>query len=33
MTLLSSADQNKLREAFAEMTRPVRLLFFTQAIG
>jgi alkyl hydroperoxide reductase subunit AhpF len=33
MSLLSPADQDKLREAFSEMTRPVRLLFFTQALG
>jgi alkyl hydroperoxide reductase subunit AhpF len=33
MALLSSADQDKLREAFREMSRPVRLLFFTQTIG
>jgi alkyl hydroperoxide reductase subunit AhpF len=33
MSLISPADQQKLREAFAEMTRPVRLLFFTQALG
>ena len=31
--LLSPADQDKLREAFAEMTSPVRLLFFTQTLG
>jgi alkyl hydroperoxide reductase subunit AhpF len=30
MALLSSADQEKLREAFKDMTRPVRVLFFTQ---
>jgi alkyl hydroperoxide reductase subunit AhpF len=30
MSLLTPADQQKLRDAFAEMTRPVRLLFFTQ---
>ena len=30
MSLLSSGDQQKLREAFGEMRRPVRLLFFTQ---
>ncbi len=30
MALLSAADQQKLRDAFSEMTRPVRLLFFTQ---
>jgi alkyl hydroperoxide reductase subunit AhpF len=33
MSLLSPADQNKLRESFDEMTAPVRLLFFTQALG
>ena len=33
MTLISPADQQKLRESFAGMTRPVRLLFFTQTIG
>ncbi len=33
MALLSPADQQKLRESFAEMTRPVRLLFFTQTLG
>jgi len=32
MALLSSGDQKKLQEAFAEMTRPVRLLFFTQTL-
>jgi alkyl hydroperoxide reductase subunit AhpF len=32
MPLISSADQEKLREAFSEMTRPVRLLFFTQTL-
>jgi alkyl hydroperoxide reductase subunit AhpF len=32
MGLLSSGDQGKLREAFAEMTRSVRLLFFTQTL-
>jgi len=32
MPLLSSGDQLKLREAFAEMIRPVRLLFFTQTL-
>ena len=32
MPLLSPADQDKLRESFAEMTRPVRLLFFTQTL-
>ena len=33
MSLISTSDQQKLRESFAEMTRPVRLLFFTQTIG
>ena len=33
MTLISPADQQRLRESFEEMTRPVRLLFFTQALG
>ena len=33
MSLLSPADQQKLREAFDRMTRSVRLLFFSQAIG
>jgi len=33
MGLLAPADQDKLRESFAEMTSPVRLLFFTQALG
>lgn len=33
MGLISPADQERLREAFTEMTRPVRLLFFTQALG
>ena len=32
MALISPADQNHLRESFAEMERPVRLLFFTQTI-
>jgi len=32
MALLSPSDQDKLRESFAEMTAPVRLLFFTQAL-
>jgi len=32
MPLLSSADQEKLREAFSQMTRSVRLLFFTQTL-
>jgi alkyl hydroperoxide reductase subunit AhpF len=33
MGLLAPQDQQKLREAFNEMTRPVRLRFFTQSIG
>jgi alkyl hydroperoxide reductase subunit AhpF len=33
MSLISPADQQKLREAFSEMTRPVKLRFFTQALG
>ena len=33
MSLLSAADQEKLRESFDEMTAPVRLLFFTQTLG
>jgi alkyl hydroperoxide reductase subunit AhpF len=33
MALLSSADQDRLRAAFDEMTSPVRLLFFTQTVG
>jgi alkyl hydroperoxide reductase subunit AhpF len=33
MALLSSTDQQKLRDWFASMVRPVRLLFFTQTIG
>jgi alkyl hydroperoxide reductase subunit AhpF len=33
MSLLAPADQDKLRESFEEMTGPVRILFFTQALG
>ena len=33
MALLGAADQERLRERFASMTRPVRLLFFTQTLG
>lgn len=33
MALISSADQERLRESFAEMTRTVRVLFFTQTLG
>jgi hypothetical protein len=32
MALISPADQERLRESFTEMKRPVRLLFFTQAL-
>jgi alkyl hydroperoxide reductase subunit AhpF len=33
MSLISPSDQAKLREEFARMTRPVRLLFFTQTLA
>jgi len=33
MGLLGPADQERLRERFAAMTKPVRLLFFTQTLG
>jgi len=33
MPLVSPADQQRLRESFVELKRPVRLLFFTQALG
>jgi len=33
MSLLSPSEQQTLRESFDEMTTPVRLLFFTQALG
>jgi alkyl hydroperoxide reductase subunit AhpF len=32
MSLISPADQEKLRASFDEMTAPVRLLFFTQTL-
>jgi len=32
MALISPSDQARLREAFAEMTRAVRLVFFTQTL-
>jgi alkyl hydroperoxide reductase subunit AhpF len=32
MALLSPADQDKLRKSFAEMTQPVRVVFFTQTL-
>ena|SRR5579871_3086255 len=33
MALLSTADQDKLREAFTEMTSRVKIVFFTQTLG
>jgi glutaredoxin-like protein len=33
MALIGAADQERLRERFGAMTRPVRLLFFTQTLG
>ena len=33
MSLITEADQARLREDFARLKRPVRLLFFTQSIG
>src|SRR5262245_24038468 len=33
MSLISSDDQERLRDTFATMTRPVRLVFFTQTFG
>jgi len=33
MPLISSSDQDRLRQAFADMTRRVRLVFFTQTLG
>jgi glutaredoxin-like protein len=33
MGLISPSDQQRLREAFADMPRPVRLVFFTQTLG
>lgn len=32
MSLIAPADQERLRDAFSGMTRPVRLLFFTRTI-
>ena len=32
MGLIAPADQEQLRETFPAMTRPVRLLFFTQTL-
>jgi len=33
MSLISPADQERLKTTFGEMLRPVRLLFFTQTLG
>ena len=33
MSLISPADQERLKSTFGEMARPVRLLFFTQTLG
>lgn len=33
MGLLRPAEQDKLREAFAEMKSPVKIVFFTQTLG
>lgn len=33
VSLIAPADQQKLRDAFSEMTSPVRLLLFTQTLG
>jgi alkyl hydroperoxide reductase subunit AhpF len=33
MPLLSPADQQTLRESFAAISRPVTILFFSQAVG
>ena len=33
MALISASDQARLRDDFGKMTRPVRLLFFTQTLG
>jgi len=33
MSLISPSDQDRLRETFRDMPRPVRLLFFTQTLG
>ena len=33
MSLISPSDQERLKTTFAEMPRPVRLLFFTQTLG
>jgi alkyl hydroperoxide reductase subunit AhpF len=33
MALIGPSDQARLKEDFSRMTRPVRLLFFTQTLG
>jgi alkyl hydroperoxide reductase subunit AhpF len=33
MALIGPADQARLKDDFANLTRPVRLLFFTQTLG
>lgn len=33
MALISPTDRERLRQTFAVVTRPVRLLFFTQTLG
>jgi glutaredoxin-like protein len=33
MGLISASDQQRLRETFGDMARPVRLVFFTQTLG
>jgi glutaredoxin-like protein len=33
VSLISPSDQDRLREGFSAMLRPVRLLFFTQTLG
>lgn len=33
MSLISTADQERLRKSLTELSRPVRLLFFTQSFG
>jgi alkyl hydroperoxide reductase subunit AhpF len=33
MGLISDADRARLRDDFSRLTKPVRLLFFTQAVG
>jgi glutaredoxin-like protein len=33
MSLISPSDQERLRDVFREMPRPVKLLFFTQTLG